>query len=176
MNRLSQSFNIIFTLFLGTLLGGCASTTKKDVQYGLIQFHLEARPDGSPRTSNVPIFRASPICISIETDPILDVGYVSEASITEHLGSYEIAIQFDETGTRRLETITTVNRGRRLAIFARFMNDEIEHARWLGAPVIDQTIKDGRLSFTPDATREETQQLIDGLNAAAEEIKKPYVF
>jgi len=32
------------------------------------------------------------------------------------------------------------------------------------------------LSFTPDATREETQQLIDGLNAAAEEIKKPYVF
>ncbi|NBQ25800.1 MAG: hypothetical protein EBU26_16355, partial [Verrucomicrobia bacterium] len=103
-------------------------------------------------------------------DASFDAGYYRDYIDTVTIN------QFDETGTRRLETITTVNRGRRLAIFARFMNDEIEHARWLGAPVIEQTIKDGRLSFTPDATREETQQLIDGLNAAAEEIKKPYVF
>ena len=42
--------------------------------------------------------------------------------------------------------------------------------------MIQQTMKDGILTFTPDASRAETESLIKGLNNAIEEIKKPYVF
>ena len=40
-------------------------------------------------------------------------------------------------------------------------------ARWLAAPRISQRIKDGVLVFTPDATREEAERIVRGLNNVA---------
>ncbi len=176
MNRLQQSFNSILCLFSLLACAGCGTTQKKDVQYSLIQFHLEARLDGTERTTRVPIFRADPVYIGIQTSPFIDIGYLQKVTLVEKLGSYAVEVQFDETGIRRMESFTTTHRGKRLAIFANFMFEDTEQTRWLGAPVIQQTIKDGILTFTPDASRAETESLIKGLNNAIEEIKKPYVF
>ena len=38
--------------------------------------------------------------------------------------------------------------------------------RWLAAPLIRQRISDGTLSFSPDASREEMERLVFGLNEA----------
>ncbi|MEK9949750.1 MAG: hypothetical protein VW579_11340, partial [Verrucomicrobiales bacterium] len=71
MNRLQQSFNSILCLFSLLACAGCGTTQKKDVQYSLIQFHLEARLDGTERTTRVPIFRADPVYIGIQTSPFI---------------------------------------------------------------------------------------------------------
>ena len=61
-------------------------------------------------------------------------------------------------------------RGRRLVIYCNF-----EDSRWLAAPVIREPIKDGLLTFTPDATREECERIVEGLNNVARELDKPFV-
>ncbi len=136
-----------------------------------MNFHLEATPDGSGRTGYVPIYRANPQQIGIRNEAFLDVGYITQASVVEAIGGFSIRIQFDKIGTKRLQTITTYNRGRRIAIHSNF-----DDSRWLAAPQIIRTISDGVLIFTPDATREEADRIVEGINNAAEELGKPYVF
>ena len=70
------------------------------------------------------------------------------------------------TGTALLEQCTTRNRGRRIAIFSQF-GEKMKDYRWLAAPVISRRITDGVLVFTPDATREEAEEIAAGLNNVA---------
>ena len=55
---------------------------------------------------------------------------------------------------------------RRLAIAAQFGEKEVQ-MRWLAAPVIRKRVTDGILAFTPDASREETELIVRGLNNVA---------
>jgi hypothetical protein len=43
----------------------------------------------------------------------------------------------------------------------------LKDCRWLAAPVISHRIGDGVLVFTPDATREEAEEIALGLNNVA---------
>ena len=43
---------------------------------------------------------------------------------------------------------------------------------WLAAPLIRRPIADGVLTFTPDASREEAEKIVKGLNNVTEKIKK----
>ena len=74
-----------------------------------------------------------------------------------------MSIQFDHQGTLLLEQYSTLNRGRKFAIFTQF-GDKLKESRWLAAPIISRRITDGLLMFTPDATREEAEQIARGLN------------
>lgn len=119
----------------------------------------------------MPVYRANPQQIGIRNEAFLDVGYITQARVVEAIGGFSIRIQFDEIGTKRLQTITTYNRGKRIAIHSNF-----DDSRWLAAPQIIRTITDGVLIFTPDATREEAERIVLGINNAAEELGKAYVF
>jgi hypothetical protein len=48
--------------------------------------------------------------------------------------------------------------------------------RFLGAPLITKRITDGVFVFTPDATREEAERIVAGLNNVIAKLKKPYTF
>ncbi len=171
MKTLRESINIILVMLV-FFLSGCGSTgSKKDKSYSLINFHLEAVQDGSGRSGYIPIYRASPVQINVSNQPFLDVGYITQAAVIENVGGFGIRIQFDETGTKRLQHMSTSNRGKRIAIYSNF-----DDSRWLAAPMIHQTINDGVFIFTPDATREESERIVEGINNVAEELKKPYVF
>lgn len=171
MNNLRKSINIIFALLM-LLAVGCSSTgSKKDKKYSLMNFHLEMAPDASGRTGYVPIYRAAPVQVSVSKEPFLDVGYIAQASVVESIGGFSIRLQFDEIGTKRFQSITTQNRGRRIAIYSNF-----DDSRWLAAPTIERTIHNGVFVFTPDATREESDRIVEGINNVAEELAKPYVF
>ncbi|MBT5928400.1 MAG: hypothetical protein HOH33_17495 [Verrucomicrobia bacterium] len=171
MNRLRVSINIIFTTVFLLSIGCQTGERSKDKKYSLMNFHLEATPDGTGRTGYVPIYRASPIQIGVYNEAFLDVGYITQASVVEAIGGFSIRIQFDEIGSKRLQTITTTSRGRRIAIHSNF-----DDSRWLAAPMIDRTVTDGVLIFTPDATREEADRIVVGINNVAEDLAKPYVF
>jgi len=44
--------------------------------------------------------------------------------------------------------------------------------RWLAVPSITQRINDGVLTFTPDCSREEADELVAGLNVVAKKTQK----
>ena len=48
--------------------------------------------------------------------------------------------------------------------------------RWLAAPLITKRISDGVFIFTPDASKEETERIVNGLKNVIKQLQKPYVF
>ena len=130
-----------------------------------LRLHLEVTPDGTDRSSPVPVNRESPIYVNVEKAQFLDEGAVAKASVVEVMGGFSIFIQFDRRGTWLLEQYSTANLGRRVAIMSQFGD-----VRWLAAPVMHQRITDGALVFTPDATRAEADRIVRGLNNVAKEM------
>ena len=75
-----------------------------------------------------------------------------------------------------LDTITAANRGKRIVFFAQFGPKDAALQRWLAAPKIVGRVSTGRFVFTPNATREEADQIALGLNNAALERDKHTLF
>jgi len=154
------------------LLCGCQSLAGKPK--GLVatlRLHLEVNPDATDRSTPVPIHRAHPFPVNVEKASFLDERSVTNVAVVEAMGGFAIEVRFDTTGARLLEQYSTANRGRRCAIFTQF-GDKTPQPRWLAAPVLSRTITDGVLVFTPDATREEAEQIVRGLLNLKKQIQK----
>lgn len=166
-------FNIILLLLALGPFTGCKTTEEKErgKQATFLRFHVEKNLDGTRHTTPVPVYRANPINVSIERDAALDEGFMKKAEIVtvDGFGNFAIKITFDEVGTQRLDYVTTMNKGRRLVIGARWTE-----SRFLAAPMITKRITDGVFVFTPDASREESERIIEGLNNVIAKLKKPY--
>lgn len=151
---------------------GCATDDakkeekKKDKQVTALSLHLEAYRDDLGRTQAVPISRASDIKIYVDKDSFLDEAQIVEARVMDDHGSFTIFIQFDKRGTWLLENYTSSNPGKRVAIRAQW-GEKLDKMRWLGAPQITRRTSDGRMFFTPDASREEADEIVRGLNNVA---------
>ena len=167
MNTRTRRFNLYLLALISLLVvTGCQTTKKKEAT--LLKFHLEVNPDGSDRSKPVPIYRASPIYVNVETKPFIQEGNVVQAAvIDDSFGGFQLKVQLDRQGSWLLEQYTTASKGKRVAIFSHF-----GEARWLGAPILTKRIADGVFAFTPDATREETERMVRGLNELAKKSQK----
>ena len=105
------------------------------------------------------MLRASPIPVEIEREPFLDESLIAEATVVDTIAGFDIRLQLTRRGSWILENTTVAHRGRRVAIAAEF-----GEFRWLAAPVIQHPVSNGLLVFTPDATREEAESIVNGLN------------
>ena len=152
-----QYINII--LLLAGMLAGCQSPDDKEKQFSLIKLHAESSDSGSDFSKTVPIYRASPTYVTIDRNSFLDENDLVKASVEEDNG-FSIRLQFNEHGILLLENVTRANQGGRIAIFCDFGQE----SRWLGAPAFARPITDGIVTFTPDATREEADRIVRGLN------------
>src|SRR5262245_48129237 len=143
-----------------------------------LRIHVETARDASDRTVTASLPRSKPIVINIERTPFLTEANVSKASVVDAMGGFAIQIEFDRRGSWILEQYSVSNKGRRFAIFVTFIKPEEKEkdkkakaepaeGRWLAAPLIGQKISDGILLFTPDATREEANQIVAGINNVA---------
>ena len=171
-----------FNLYLlsAALLVGCKSPQEKidaaearrqKKELTAVRVHLEAS-GGTPRRAQVvSILRNSPILIKVESDSFLDERDLEHASLIDYMGGFLIQIQFNEHGTLVLDTLSTANKGKRIAIMCDFGQQ-----RWLAAPVLSHRITDGTITFTPDATREEAERIVRGLNNTITKIKKQNLF
>jgi preprotein translocase subunit SecD len=128
---------------------------------------METNPDGTPHSGGVAVYRERPTMVNVNKEPFLTEGDVQEAAVVDALGGFVIKIQFNRHGSLVLENTTTAYRGRRIAIQSQF-----GESRWLAAPVIASRIVNGTYVFTPDASREEAERIVRGLNKVAAEIKK----
>ena len=145
--------------------GGCKTSSGPEPKKLLatLRLHLEASREGGKATEPVPVYRQQPVMVTVEREPFLTEGSVSEARVIDAVGGFALRVQFDHPGTTTLDQHTALHRGKRVAIFSQF-GEKIKDYRWLAAPVLSHRISDGVLVFTPDATREEAEEIALGLN------------
>lgn len=161
MKRLAVWFNIYLLLLL---LPGCSTFGKKK-ELSTIRFYLEVNQDGTGRSGPVPIYRANPLYVNVQKEAFLKEGHIERAHVVDVPGGFEIRLEFARKGRLILEQYSTAYRGKRVAIYCTFTE-----SRFLGAPTLERSITDGTFSFTPDATREEAERIVLGLNNVAEKL------
>lgn len=164
-----RNINAIFcALALLVLLTACKSPQEKEKppkDQAIIKVHLERVGDNKSDQVDVPIFRARPTYVHIDTKEILNNYDIVNAAVVDVQGGFGIRLTFNDHGTRVLENITARNAGKRLVIYAAW-----PEIRWLAAPRITKRIGNGELVFTPDATLEEAEQIVKGANKVSEKM------
>jgi hypothetical protein len=175
----SARFNTYLCLMLGLLLagGGCQSggghkkdaLDKKDDKLAtLIELHIEVDPDGVNDNGPVIIGETGTFEVNVNKAPFLDGTDLTEAKVVDHSdGSFAIQLKFNWHGSLVLQTYTSSYINKRIAVYCVF-----NKKRWLAAPLVHKGISDGTFTFTPDATREEADRIVKGLNNFAAEVKK----
>jgi preprotein translocase subunit SecD len=147
-------------------LNGCSTTSGKRAEASL-RFHLETNLDGTERTLPITIGRSAPFAMGIESRSFLSEFNIEKAAVIESPGGFALSIEFNREGGWILEQYSTAHKGRRVAIAAEF-----GELRWIGAPIMRERITNGLFVFTPDATREEAEKIVRGLNVVAEKVRK----
>jgi hypothetical protein len=175
-------FNIYLLLVSAALAGGCSSTTtdpkkaekqKEKAEKKLaaaMALYPEVQPQSMDFSKRVSIVRDHPFSVNIDSAPILTEANIAEARMLDATAGVVLQIQFDHEGTWLLESFTSANPGKRLAILCQF-GDKMKESRWLAAPMIPKRISNGVLTFTPDASREETEKIVAGLNNVAKKVQ-----
>jgi preprotein translocase subunit SecD len=189
MKVCARSFNLFFALAILLLpLCGC-QTDRQEEQTAALRVHIEAAPEGTAMgtTQTVSVLRADPVLVTIAKEPILTEANIVAAKVINTPDAPAIEIQFDENGTWILEQYSASNPGRHFVIFGEWGENPSNHrwlrafsakknekplnSRWLAAPLITRRISNGILSFTPDMSRAEADQLMLGLNAFAKQFQ-----
>jgi len=155
-----------YLLLLAGLMPGC-QTDKKDKELSTLRIHIETNPDGTGRNMPVTIGRSDPFEVTVESAPFITEAHVDNASVIDGLGGFQIMVHLNREGTWLLEQYSLASREKHAAIFSNF-----GEARWLAAPNLTHRISDGVLVFTPDATREEAERIVRGINNIAKQFKK----
>jgi preprotein translocase subunit SecD len=171
-------FNIYLLSLLVTVASGCHTPKEKEEankekQFSTLSLNIEVVPSSLDFSVDVPVFRGRPMTVTVDKDPFLTESQVSEAKVVDDQGGFVLEIKFEHRGTALLEQYTTIYPGKHIAIFSRFGNKKSD-SRWLAAPKITGRISSGILTFTPDATREEAEQIALGLNNVAKQVAKKY--
>jgi hypothetical protein len=168
-----------FNIYLCTALAlglfcGCHTTREKQDKKRIttLRLHMETNPDAPKRSGPVTIHG---ITFNLESEPFLTEAHVKEAKVIDVVGGFEMSIQMDRQGSWLLEQYTSAGRGKHLAVFSQwttFPEKKLNKGRWLASLFIRTHITDGLLTFTPDVTREEADQIATGLNNVAKQIQE----
>ncbi len=166
-----------FTLFNGflalTLLTSAVSCStseerKRSKEISSLRIHIESDRGSSDRSSAIAVHRSNPMYLNIEREAVLDESNVAAATVVDQPGGlFTVEVKLDRRGSWILERTTVMNKGKHLVVFSHFG----DKARWIAAPEITAKNSSGRLVFTPDATREEADRLVRGLNNVAKKLE-----
>lgn len=173
----AKRFNVYFatlTMLAAVFLCGCQTQTDKGPDkkaVTMLSMHIESNPDMPEVSSPVPIYRQNPMMVNVDKTPFLTEADLAGAKVVNVLGGFAIQLQFNERSKWMLEQYTAANPGRRIAVLCRW-DKKLKETRWLAAPTVSRRISDGVFTFTPDASREESEKIILGLNNMAAEAAK----
>jgi hypothetical protein len=164
----ANRFNIflLVLLVLGLACGCKTEERKRKKVLATFRLHADMRKDGKGESQTAAINRDQPVKITVEKVPFVTEQYLQEVGIVEGPGGWMISVQLDREGMMLLEQATAIH-GRRVAVFSQWDpedSEKLNEGRWLAAPRIQNHVTDGRLVFTPDATREEAERIVLGLN------------
>jgi len=167
--------NIYFVLpFALALVCGCKSVeSKRKSAFTHLTLHIESVPDASGKTEQISVNRQAPVMLNVDKQPFLTEKAIKGAKVIDAMGGFALTLQFDRQGSWLLESYTTANRSKHYAVFCQWADlkdAEFNKGRWLAAPKISAPVKDGIITFTPDASREDAEQIAVGLNNVAKKI------
>ena len=151
---------------LALLVSGCALWPWHDRPVAELRIHLEGDAGSAASSQAISVMRSQPVLVNIVKEPLLTEADIVSAQLIETPGGFALDVKFDELGGWALEQNSAANPGRHLAIFAQW-SDKPAEGRWLAAPLIARRIASRELAFTPDASREEMEQLVKGLSDIA---------
>jgi hypothetical protein len=172
MKVCARRFNIYFALAAAlAVICGCRTEKPDEKTVGILRIHIETVAGPAETSQTVSVLRSDPVAVTIGHDPVLTEANIIAARVIDVPGGFALEIRFDGTGTWMLEQYSAANPGKHLVIFGQW-GDKVEDGRWLAAPLITHRIGDGVLAFTPDATREEADQLVLGLNNVVKKNQK----
>ncbi len=160
VNGFNPYLLVLTALFVGV---GCQTTeSKKKKEISTLRVHLSMPARTTAPGQMISVMRENPLPLKIEPHPFLNESLMTNAVVFDVMGGHAIRLTFDHRGALLLEQYTVANKGRHLAIFSQF-GETPDQSRWLAAPLIQQGITNGQLAFTPDATREEAERVVNGL-------------
>jgi hypothetical protein len=175
MNFYGRRFNLYLLPIAALMLAsGCALFGIGGKQKAALRIHIQSDATAQDITKTISVMRSEPVAINIASEPILTELDLASAALIETPGGFAVQLKFDHDGSLALEEYSATNPGKHLVIFGQW-DEKLAAGRWLAAPLITRRMAGGTLVFTPDASREESQKLVDGLNAVAEKLagKKP---
>ncbi|MBW8865331.1 MAG: hypothetical protein JF609_10525 [Verrucomicrobia bacterium] len=167
MSFYARRFNLYLLLLVTAC--GCASDKKKNEKVGAIRVHVETTVSVPGKSQAIQMMRSDPVVITVSDEPVVTEQNLIAATLLETPGGFAIRVKFDETGAWMLEQATASNPGRHLVIFGQW-GETVSETRWIAAPLISRRIGDGIITFTPDASREESQRFVEGLNHTAKKL------
>ncbi|HYG24587.1 MAG TPA: hypothetical protein VEH04_17565 [Verrucomicrobiae bacterium] len=163
-------FNLYLLAVLAGLACGCQSPEKKrEKQVTTLAMHLEVNQDNTVFSRTIAVFRAKPVEVTVDRSPFLTEAEVASAAVVGDQNGWSLQLRLNERGKWLLEQYSTANPGRHMAIFSTF-GPENKESRWLGAPLLNRRNSSGILQFTPDASREEAEEIAFGLNNLARQV------
>ena len=168
-------FNIYLLLLLALVaISGCQSPeTKRKKQLATVRVYLEVGVGHPGQNLQATVLRAAPMYLTLEKSPFLNEIHVASASVVDTPGGFLLSIRLNQKGQWLLEQYTAANSNRRLAIRCQWGVPPDVQDRWVAAPLTTHRVQDGILAFTPDATRDEAEQIAIGLkNYAGESLLK----
>jgi preprotein translocase subunit SecD len=172
MKAITQQFNLFLVLTALAMLCGCQTAKDKpSKEVSALRVHIEVNSDNTGTSQTVTVVHDDPMPFTIANEPILSEANIIAAKVIEARGGFAVEIQFDEINTLVLEQYSAANPGKHFVIFGQW-GEKLAAGRWLAAPFITHRIVGGRLSFTPDMTREEADRLVLGLNNVAKKTIK----
>jgi preprotein translocase subunit SecD len=173
----SNRFNFYLVVCFAVALGlGCKTSeeSKRKKLLSRIALHQETIPDTMGRTESAEVYRESPMSFTVYKEPFLSERNVKEAKVVDTLGGFGLRLDFDKEGGLLLEQYTAAGVGHHIAVFSQWDDtpgSKLNKGRWLAAPRIQTHISDGVFIFTPDATREEAENIARGLNNVAKRLQ-----
>ena len=169
-------FNLYLLAILTAILAtGCGEKYHQKHQLSSLRVYLETSGEKTGRP--VAVSRSEQVMFNVENEPFLTEVIVKKADVVNTVGGFALSIEFDRKGSWLLEQYTSGNKGKHLVIFSAFVppgTNRINEGRWLAAPTINQRMTDGRISFTPDASRPETEAIARGLNNLARKLNNDF--
>jgi hypothetical protein len=177
-------FNNILLAVAAVLGGGCATggSSMHDKDFATMTIFMEGRAADNLRVQvgwdKTPMY--------IEAEPAFTEDDLSKAAWVDNAdGTYEIQLTFTEESAMKLQMETIMQKGRHLVIFSAFppegpkeeppkgapaagekpATEQPRSSAWLAAVLIPQNgFSGGSLRFKPDASHEEVERIVLGVN------------
>lgn len=166
VSRLLRFNSNLLLLLLVLAVAGCKTSpeTKRKRQLATARVYLEVGPGFPGQNQKISVLRTAPLTLEVEKGPFLNELHVAAAQIVDTPAGFTLSLRLNQKGAWLLEQYTAANPNRHLAIRCQWGVAPDVQDRWVAAPLITHRIKDGILAFTPDASRDEAEQIVIGLN------------
>ena len=156
------------------LFAGCNYPVETKRNKAQFAFYIEEFPQQGAKTMLLKVYQASPKMVHVAPKPVLvgGPGMLKETRvINTQDGLHAIQLNFTTRGQALMEYLTTNFRDRRLYVVVA-QSDQSKtngvNSRCIGASYIRQTMRASSMAFTPDASREESESIVELVNKTLE--------